>query len=280
MKTLISLAVVLAALPPVAGALAAPLAAVGAPSPAPDPGVVTLSALPPGLGGDPSGSRVARLSARARTHAKRLGLTAGPRTATAASPLVVAAHEQRLSRIVAFLALRRELALAVDERPGVGRRLGMSLGSTRLAREYGSVVRLTRRLGLDRPAPPRLARTPGGRAEQIGRWRAIADWLAQRSEIVRLDERPLSARIAHYRELLCIAGHESGQTWDISTGNGYYGGLQMDRGFQQTYAPRLYRTKGTADKWTAEEQMRAAERAIVTRGFTPWPNTARMCGLR
>ena len=120
MKTLISLAVVLAALPPVAGALAAPLAAVGAPSSAPDPGVVTLSALPPGLGGDPSGSRVARLSARARTHAKRLGLTAGPRTATAASPLVVAAHEQRLSRIVAFLALRRELALAVDERPGVG----------------------------------------------------------------------------------------------------------------------------------------------------------------
>ena len=78
---------------------------------------------------------------------------------------------------------------------------------------------------------------------------------------------------------MCIAEHESHRTWDISTGNGYYGGLQMDRQFQQAYAPGLYRTKGTADNWTAEEQMRTAERARVTRGFHPWPNTARMCGL-
>ena len=107
----------------------------------------------------------------------------------------------------------------------------------------------------------------------------MARWLAHRSEILRPDERPLSARIPHYAELMCIAGHESHATWDVSTGNGYYGGLQMDRGFQQAYAPGLYRAKGTADHWTAEEQMRAAERAIATRGFTPWPNTARMCGL-
>ena len=53
----------------------------------------------------------------------------------------------------------------------------------------------------------------------------------------------------------------------------------MDITFQQTYAPRLYRTKGTADGWTAEEQIRAAGRAVAARGFTPWPNTARMCGL-
>ena len=78
---------------------------------------------------------------------------------------------------------------------------------------------------------------------------------------------------------MCIARHESHATWDVATGNGYYGGLQMDRLFQQTYAPRLYRTKGTADHWTAEEQIRAAARADASRGFTPWPNTARMCGL-
>ena len=53
----------------------------------------------------------------------------------------------------------------------------------------------------------------------------------------------------------------------------------MDIGFQQTYAPGLYRRKGTADHWTAEEQIRAAGRAVAARGFTPWPNTARMCGL-
>jgi hypothetical protein len=86
-------------------------------------------------------------------------------------------------------------------------------------------------------------------------------------------------RVRYYDEFMCIAGHESGGRWDVSTGNGYYGGLQMDIGFQRTYAPGLYRTKGTADHWTAEEQIRAAGRAVAARGFTPWPNTARMCGL-
>jgi hypothetical protein len=85
--------------------------------------------------------------------------------------------------------------------------------------------------------------------------------------------------VPHYDEFMCIAGHESGARWDVSTGNGYYGGLQMDRTFQRTYAPGLYRSKGTADNWTAEEQIRAAARAVAARGFTPWPNTARMCGL-
>lgn len=60
----------------------------------------------------------------------------------------------------------------------------------------------------------------------------------------------------------------------------YYGGLQMDLSFQRTYAPELLRTKGTADKWTPIEQIWVAERAYRSgRGFTPWPNTARFCGL-
>lgn len=80
-------------------------------------------------------------------------------------------------------------------------------------------------------------------------------------------------------EFMCIAGHESHWTWDISTGNGYYGGLQMDRSFQGTYGPELYRTKGTADNWTIDEQIAVASRAVPRRGFTPWPNTGRMCGL-
>lgn len=80
-------------------------------------------------------------------------------------------------------------------------------------------------------------------------------------------------------QFLCIAGHESRWTWTISTGNGYYGGLQMDRDFQATYGPELYRTKGTADHWTEDEQIAVASRAVPRRGFHPWPNTARMCGL-
>jgi resuscitation-promoting factor RpfA len=81
---------------------------------------------------------------------------------------------------------------------------------------------------------------------------------------------------------MCIASHEAGPEhggWRANTGNGYYGGLQMDRSFQQAYAPDLYRAKGTADNWSPEEQIRAAARAVRARGFTPWPNTARMCGL-
>jgi len=60
----------------------------------------------------------------------------------------------------------------------------------------------------------------------------------------------------------------------------YYGGLQMDVEFMRTYAPELLARKGTADHWTPLEQMWVAERAFRSgRGFTPWPNTARSCGL-
>ena len=107
----------------------------------------------------------------------------------------------------------------------------------------------------------------------------MARWLSARTERVAPDVRPLSERVPYYEELTCIAEHESGGRWDIATGNGYYGGLQMDRGFQQTYAPDLYESKGTADNWTEEEQMRAAARAVESRGFTPWTTTARMCGV-
>jgi hypothetical protein len=86
----------------------------------------------------------------------------------------------------------------------------------------------------------------------------------------------------HRGAWLCIHRYERNPTqgWRTRTGNGYYGGLQMDIGFQREYAPELLRRKGTADKWTAVEQMCVAERAHRSgRGFYPWPNTARDCGL-
>ena len=77
-----------------------------------------------------------------------------------------------------------------------------------------------------------------------------------------------------------VAECESGRDWDTDTGNGYYGGLQMDIHFQRAYGPELLRRKGTANNWTAVEQMWVAERAHRSgRGFYPWPNTARYCGL-
>jgi hypothetical protein len=86
----------------------------------------------------------------------------------------------------------------------------------------------------------------------------------------------------HERAWRCIHRHEASRAggWSARTGNGYYGGLQMSMLFQRTLAPELLRAKGTADNWTAIEQMWVAERAIKRGfGFTPWPNTARSCGL-
>jgi hypothetical protein len=86
----------------------------------------------------------------------------------------------------------------------------------------------------------------------------------------------------HRSQWLCIHRYERhpAQGWATRTGNGYYGGLQMDLAFQRAYGPELLRRKGTADNWTAAEQMWVAERAYRSgRGFYPWPNTARYCGL-
>ena len=81
----------------------------------------------------------------------------------------------------------------------------------------------------------------------------------------------------HLSAWLCIHQYEGSWTDD---GAPYYGGLQMDLGFQQTYGRALLVRKGTANNWTPLEQMWVAERALhAGRGFWPWPNTARYCGL-
>jgi Transglycosylase-like domain len=88
-------------------------------------------------------------------------------------------------------------------------------------------------------------------------------------------------RANHPRRLrawLCIHRHEG--PWNANTGNGYYGGLQMDRTFQRQYAPVFLRRKGLAHRWKPIEQIWVAERAYRSgRGYYPWPNAARACGL-
>jgi hypothetical protein len=84
-------------------------------------------------------------------------------------------------------------------------------------------------------------------------------------------------RPPHKAGWLCIQRHEG--AWNDPNAP-YFGGLQMDIGFQRTYGARLLRTKGTADRWTPLEQMWVAEKAHRSgRGYYPWPNTARYCGL-
>ena len=78
------------------------------------------------------------------------------------------------------------------------------------------------------------------------------------------------------RDWLCIHRYEG--SW-VDGGGPYWGGLQMDLSFQQTYGSWLLRHKGTADHWSPLEQIWAAVRASHSRGFSPWPSTARDCGL-
>lgn len=81
----------------------------------------------------------------------------------------------------------------------------------------------------------------------------------------------------HYSGWICIHGYEG--SWK-DAGDPYWGGLQMDRGFMRTYAPSWLLKKGWANMWTPLQQMWVAERAFSSgRGYYPWPNTARYCGL-
>ena len=80
----------------------------------------------------------------------------------------------------------------------------------------------------------------------------------------------------HLDGWLCIHQHEG--SW-ADAGAPYWGGLQMDLSFQGRYGGWLLRHKGTADHWSPLEQIWVAVHAWRGRGFAPWPNTARFCGL-
>ena len=115
-------------------------------------------------------------------------------------------------------------------------------------------------------ATRRLADAPADFGGKLDAWRRVT------ARIERVAQNP-----PHKRQWLCIHHYEG--AWH-DPGAPYYGGLQMDVQFQRTYGRGLFRRKGTADHWTPLEQMWTAERAHrAGRGFYPWPNTARYCGL-
>ena len=102
--------------------------------------------------------------------------------------------------------------------------------------------------------------------------RALRFWRGHARAVLRLAARP-----PHRRGWLCIHHYEG--SWHDG-GDPYWGGLQMDRGFMRSYAARDLLRRGWANSWSPLEQMWVAERAYRRgRGFYPWPNTARYCGL-
>jgi len=118
---------------------------------------------------------------------------------------------------------------------------------------------------------PTTDRARGVAALDYRRWE-LSVWTRRARRARRLANHP-----PHLQAWLCIHHYEG--DWRDPNGP-YYGGLQMDLEFQRTYGGSLLRHKGTADHWTPLEQIWVAERAYESgRGFYPWPNTARYCGL-
>ena len=124
-----------------------------------------------------------------------------------------------------------------------------------------------------------LPRTPTSRAAETSDSdaRAFRIWTRNLWKRRAVRVRRKAARPPHLSGWLCIHRYEG--SWKDPNAP-YYGGLQMDLTFQRMYGPELLRRKGTADHWTPLEQMWVAERAYRSgRGYYPWPNTARYCGL-
>jgi hypothetical protein len=172
----------------------------------------------------------------------------------------------RTSFFVFFLAPALALAFASSSSGESARVVRVDAGLVKAIRHY-------------RVATLRLHRVMGGPAAVLepvrhaSLERARTVWW-RRTVAVR---RRFAAGPPHRNAWLCLHRYEGSWRDD---GGPYYGGLQMDIGFQQHYGRVLLRTKGTADHWTPLEQMWVAERAYrAGRGFSPWPNTARYCGL-
>ena len=177
----------------------------------------------------------------------------------------------------AYVAQRRALA-------SIHRRLAVKLPPPPAPRaSLHRTITDTRRLALSlrRIYPGRVTRSfasanaPGDRATlRLWQERSAAAAIAVTEHAVRRAQIATSL----LEGFMCIHHFEGG--WDSNTGNGYYGGLQMDRRFMQLYGHEFVARWGTADNWPAWAQLEVAARAHASgRGFTPWPNTARACGL-
>jgi hypothetical protein len=122
-----------------------------------------------------------------------------------------------------------------------------------------------------------LRRTPAANSVTHRSGTKYRRWVFKLWRHRALTHRRRAHRPPHYAAWQCI--HRFEGAWNDSNAP-YYGGLQMDIGFQRAYGAHLLRRKGTADNWAPVEQMWVAERAYRSgRGFYPWPNTARSCGL-
>lgn len=171
----------------------------------------------------------------------------------------------------AIAALRRRLGLKLSAGPGIH-------------------AAISRRIAYSRDLTVKLQRISTGHA---ARTLASAKRLPAKQQLFRWQVKAASMTLTvsrHATRLSLIAPrwltgaftciHRYEGAWNANSGNGYYGGLQMNRGFMGRYGAEYLRRWGTADRWPPWAQIDTAVRAYRSgRGFWPWPNTARACGL-
>jgi hypothetical protein len=160
-----------------------------------------------------------------------------------------------------------------------------TLGSTRVRLQHTqqqAMKRWKRRLRHERATARRWLTVIHGRPPRLPS-RSIASVSLERLRVLarKWHRRQHAAwrRAQHPPDLqgwLCIHRYEG--SWKDS-GAPYWGGLQMDLSFQESYGRWLLEHKGTANHWSILEQIWVAVRAWRLRGFSPWANTARFCGL-
>jgi hypothetical protein len=171
--------------------------------------------------------------------------------------------------LTALHALKRRLDLSLPAGPGRHASLGRRIAYAR-----------TLTVRLQRIYPGRPARSLASAAPAKARLFAWESRAARATLAVSRHATRLSVIGPRWltEAFTCIHGFEG--AWTSNTGNGYYGGLQMDYGFMQRYGTEYLQRWGTADRWPAWAQIAASVRAYESgRGFWPWPNTARACGL-
>jgi hypothetical protein len=175
-----------------------------------------------------------------------------------------------LARRDALAKIQRRLSIRLPKSPPLHARLSAR-------------VRYSRRLALNlrRIYPGRVSRSFASATGATGR-ETLRLWQSRSAlAAVAVSEHPLKmAAMPAWLNgaFLCIHHYEG--AWNANTGNGYYGGLQMDLSFQARHGADFLRRWGTADTWPVWAQLQVAARAYQSgRGFAPWPNTARACGL-
>jgi hypothetical protein len=144
--------------------------------------------------------------------------------------------------------------------------------------EIARYQRITWRWQRVMSAPLTQSLATARRVQSLGYRRWVRDLWRRRAIRVR----QLAQNPPHKSAWLCLHRYERhpAMGWRTQTGNGFYGGLQMNWRFMEMYGAKLLRRKGPAHQWSALEQMWVGERALrAGRGFYPWPNSARNCGL-